>query len=344
VRIFLAGEDHVLAVVRAWARARAKGTEMRIHLADAGQDVTTLKRLRTSMMAGHPWRLTSYFYCRQSPGVRDLLRVMGDGPESLIMDSGVYSFMFGSEQGTLDPTYEAYRDYTRRYLDDLAKWEYDGLVVEVDAQRMLGVDAVNRLREEFEPLGDRVMYVWHEPEGIDGLLKLARERSYIGLGLPELRHIAESKFKRVKGSKHKVSKLMAMDLLRRIHKECGDQPPRIHLLGCTVEDLMETTLAWTCDSTSWLSGIRYGQGYIYVPGEGLTQAHIRSDRFVAYRNQAADGEPELKAFLAKEKNPEYYLNCFACAHAFAQYQRWLDSRYQHVPMRGDQLPGGPMKE
>lgn len=341
MRIFLAGEDHVIGLIRGWNKRRER---MRVHLADAGQDITTLKRLKTSMMAGHPWRLTSYYYCRKSGQVRDLINVLTETPESIIMDSGVFTMMFGSDSDPLPATYEAFRDYTRRYLDDLDSWGYKGLIVEVDAQRLIGVDAVHRLREEFAPLGDRVMYVWHEQEGLAGLETLARERSYIGIGLPELRHIADQKARgKVKGGKHRVSKLMAMDLLRRIHKACGNQPPRIHLLGCTVEDLMETNLAWTCDSTSWLSGIRYGTGFVYDPATGLEQAHIRSEKFIHYRKAAAQEFPELLAFVAKEKNPEYWLNCFACAHAFAQYQRWLDSRYQHVPMRGAGLSGGAIQ-
>jgi hypothetical protein len=332
MRIFLAGEDHVLAILR-----RKK---MRVHLADT----PPWARLRLSMMAGHPYRLVSYFYIKDDKNAGAVLRELADRPEDMIVDSGLFSYMFGSEQGTIPETYEAYRDYTRRYLDDLARWNYEGLVVESDAQRLLGMEAVHKLRDEFAPLGDRVMYVWHEPEGLDGLEVLAREKSYIAFGLPELRHIAETKAKK-KGGKNKVSKQMVMNLMRRVHKACGESPPRIHLLGCTVEDLMETSLAWSCDSTSWLAGIRFGQAFIFIPGKGtIEQCHVSSERFRAYRNDAVKKFPDVVAFASQQKNPEYYLNCFGCAHAFAQYQRWLDGRYQNVPMRGDELPGGACPE
>jgi len=330
VRIYLPGEDHVLAILRREL--------VNIHLADTSGKGST--RLRMAMMGGHPYRLTSYFYLRGQKVAGEMMQVITDAPDQCIMDSGAYSLMFGTGKDSIPKTYEAYLDYTRRYLDDLASWDYQGIVVEMDAQRIIGVDAVLRLREEFKPLGDRVMYVWHEPEGIDGLMKLARERSFIALGLPELRHIAETKGKKLRNRKHGLAKVMAFNLLRRVHQECGDRPPRIHLLGCTVEDLMETQLAWSCDSTSWLSGIRFGQAYIFT--DNLEQCSVRSPRFIAYRNEAVKAFPDVTAYAAQQKSPDYYLNCFTCAHAWAQYQRVLDSRYEHLPMRGAGLPGGPL--
>lgn len=290
-----------------------------------------------SLMAQHPYRLVSYIYAKELQMPGDQLRALVRNDRDLIMDSGLYSFMFGSEQGKLAPTYQAYRDYVRRYLDDVAAWGLDCIVVEADAQRILGVEATERLREEFAPLGSRVMYVWHQPEGIDGLIKLARERDYVGLGLPELRMIA-SGGKSVAGSSSGAKRLCD-DLLRRIHEACVGSPPRVHLLGCTVENMMETRLAWSCDSTSWLSGVRFGNGVIWTH-EGLQAVGLRSPRFLRFRDMAMAEHPRAVDFARSQTNPDYYLSCLACAHAYAQYQRWLDSRYSPMPARGDALPEG----
>ncbi len=310
---------------------------MRIHLADTMKGETPQK-LMLALMAGHPYRLVSYFYLRNMRDPASTMRAIVDRPDPLVVDSGLFSFMFGSEQGKMPATYEAYREYTLRYLDDMDKWGFPCTLVEADTHRLLGMDATNRLRELFAPLGKRVMYVWHQPEGLDGLIKLAQERDYIGIGFPELRLIASGGGSTA-GHSDQVNR-MCMDLLRRVHKACGDSPPRIHLLGCTVERMMETRLAWSCDSTSWLAGIRYGQGRLWTP-EGLDGAHIESERFRAFKRLAMDAHPAAVDFARKQTNPDYYLNCLACAHAYSLYQRWLDARYSPVPMRGDQLPEGP---
>lgn len=310
---------------------------MRIHFAD----VPPPTRLLISMMAGHPYRLVSYFYIKGLPDPAATLRSLVDGDDrKLIVDSGLYSFMFGSEQGKIPNTYEAYRDYTRKYLDDMADWGLDCYLVEADTHRLLGMDATFRLREEFKPLGSRVMYVWHQPEGLDGLVKLAKEVDYLGIGLPELRMIA-SGGKSAAGQSKLINR-MCMDLLRRVHTACGDSPPRIHLLGCTVEHLMESPLAWSCDSTSWLAGLRFGMGRLWTASDGLVAAGIRSEKFAKFREQAMNRFPEAVEFANKTNNPDYYLNCLACAHAYGLYQVWLDSRYSPKPMRGDTLPGGAM--
>lgn len=328
MRICLAGNDHVWRI--------AQSAAMRIHLAN---NRAPSKDVILGLMAQHPYRLVSYFYAKDLADPGNQLRRLVSNDRDMVMDSGLYSFMFGSEQGKMPSTYEAYRDYTRRYLDDLDKWGVDCFLVEADTQRLLGMEATLRLREEFAPLGSRVMYVWHYPEGFDGLVKLAQEKDYICLSIPELRMIA-SGGKSAMGHPAKVGSLCT-DLLRRVHKACGDRPPRIHLLGCTVMEMIETRLAWSCDSTSWLSGIRFGNGVIWTPS-GLQSCGVRSPRFRKFMELACDAHPLAVEYARQQTNPDYYLSCLTCAHAYALYQRHLDASYSAVPMRGDALPGGPL--
>jgi len=311
---------------------------MRIGLADTMKGETPQKHM-LALMAGHPYRLVSYFYLRKMRDPGATMRAVVHAPSDLIVDSGLYSFMFGSEQGKMPATYEAYRDYTLRYLEDMDKWGFPCFIVEADTHRLLGMDATHRLRELFKPLGSRVMYVWHRPEGLDGLIKLAKEKDYIGIGFPELRLIASGGGSTA-GHSEKVNR-MCMDLLKRVHEACGDKPPRIHLLGCTIERMMETRLAWSCDSTSWLSGIRFGQVRIWTH-TGFESVGIRSPKFLKFRQLAMDTFPLAVDYANKQSNPEYYLACLACAHTYSLYQKWLDSRYSPVPMRGDALPEGPI--
>jgi len=311
----------------------AKALSMKVHLADNG-----MGRFIISLMAGHPYRLVSYWYLRKLKDPKGALDLLTSGGASIIVDSGLFSLMFGSEQGTLPTTLEAYRDYTRKYLDDMAEWNSTCQLVESDTHRLLGMDSTYRLREEFASLGSRCMYVWHEPEGLDGLHKLAQERDYVCISVPEMRMIASAN-----GSLTQSGKVtrMVSDLLARIHR-ASPKPPRVHLLGCTVQQMMETRLAWSCDSTSWLSGVRFGNACMWTAERGLQTVGIRSPRFIKFRDMAHAANPDILK-LARSFDSgsglgigpdDYILACLACAHAYALYQTWLDQNYTAITPRG----------
>lgn len=306
--------------------------DMKVHLADT----PPMQRLVIAEMAGHPYRLFSYFYIAQMKRP-EIVTELWDG-DSTIMDSGLFSFMFGSEQGKMPETLEAYDAYTQKYIQDLKAWNYKGWFVESDTHKLLGMPATFELRKHFKEYEDRTIFVWHQPEGLDGLEKLALRYDYIAISIPELRIISGNGI--VGGGSNKVPR-MANDLLKRIHSVCkrkGKKPPKVHLLGCTVEQMMQTTLAYSCDSTSWLSGVRFGNGYIWNPKDGLMSAGLRSEAFIRYRNATKEKYPLAVEYAQTQKNPEYYFDTMTCAHAFGQYQRWLDSKYTCVTTRGKQCP------
>lgn len=300
---------------------------MRVHLAGTSPlGHSAQLAAATPALMDHPWRLVSYMDLAAS-----LPEVVGvTDPESMIVDSGLFALMFGSKQQTMPATFEAYRRYTLEYLEALDRVSYKGLLVECDTHKLLGMDATFRLREEFKPLGDRVIYTWHAPEGIAGLFELARSRSYIALSVPELRVFFGGSF--ALGSKEYTVALWK--LLAEIHKACAAEgSPRIHLLGCTTLELMQTPLAWSCDSTSWLSGVRYGKGWVYEGSGKLKMRPMRSREFVAWRTTVYRERltPELRTLA--DSRP-YGLNELACAAAYSDYQRWLDARISPRAVRG----------
>ena len=310
---------------------------MRIHLVD---DVGPSSPLEVVRRVGHPHILTSVLSAFRSGPKRfkvELQRLGAFDPSShWILDSGLFSFMFSGHAQAPARTYEAFRDYTRRYLDMIDAAGFDGTIVEVDAQRLIGVDATKRLREEFAPLGDRVMYVWHEPEGLDGLVELARAKSYIGLGLPELRTIS----KRM-GAKPNV---LAENLLARIHEATPGGPPRIHLLGGTSPPHYSTRMVYSCDSTTWLNATKYGACPIFEE-HGAKHLPVRSERFKAYVENVFRLRPDLLDLLEPHAagKREYIRMRIASAFSYSRLQKWVDANITHVPMRGADLPGGPWR-
>lgn len=86
---------------------------------------------------------------------------------------------------------------------------------------------------------------------------------------------------------------------------------------------MRTHIAYSCDSTSWISGVRYGNIKLYHHGT-LKTAHIRSD---AYKTAAAEfvkTRPELAG--AKP----HTVGIHFAANSYKRYQDWLDRNYQWV--------------
>lgn len=304
---------------------------MRIYFAGGGFD-------HIPDMIGHPWRLNSILEVNPKLGATLAAR----DPETVIIDSGLFSFMFGSKQGEIAPTFEAYRDYTRRYLDTLDGYGYRGMLVECDTHKLLGMESTHRLREEFKPLGDRVIYTWHAPEGIDGLVKLATEKSYIALSVPELRILGGGTAK--SGKTESVFRL-----LHHIREKVGPKNyPRIHLLGCTIPRLMETSLAWSCDSTSWIATSMYGVGFMHhTPGKlerceairGSTRnrapsarAQDRANRFDRWC-EIVQSRYHLSVEPMTGKRRTNDLQMLATAVAFGDYQQWLDKKITPHPVK-----------
>lgn len=252
-------------------------------------------------------------------------------PTDRIVDSGLFTFMFGSTKGGKAPdrTYEGYRRFTLEYLERLAAFGLDKcLVVEVDAQRLIGVDETHRLRELFAPLGKNVMYVWHQPEGIPGLRKLAREREYVGIGMPELR--------RISGAIGRTSNELRDDLLREIHEACADiGPPRVHLLGGTSVSSTSTSRAWSADSTSFLSGARYGAARVWDSSRSrIISVGKSSEAFRVALRVAREAFPEADRInsartLGKTRGELVLVN----AYTAAMQQRWLDRNFTAVKTR-----------
>lgn len=162
-----------------------------------------------------------------------------------IQDSGLFTLMFGSQKSVTKD---------ERLLN---RW-YDGLVrftlehgqpvtcVEVDCQRLLGPEKAWEFRERLRrdlPEQNRIINVFHLPDGQKGLDRLIEYSDYIAISVPELRFAGK--------------KVNVPNLARYIKKKKPSID--IHLLGCTELSLLkECSFATSADSTSWISGKRFG--------------------------------------------------------------------------------------
>lgn len=172
-----------------------------------------------------------------------LISRMSSNFEHYILDSGLFTLMFGSHKGKKD---EAYLDRWYECLTDyVLHEEYNGTMVEVDCQKVLGVEKAWEYRKKMkEKVSNRIINVFHIEDGQKGLDRLIEYSDYIALSVPELRFINKKEY------------------LYRLANYIKNKKPNIdiHLLGFTEKtNLEKMSFCTTCDSSSWISGIRYGQ-------------------------------------------------------------------------------------
>jgi hypothetical protein len=160
-----------------------------------------------------------------------------------IMDSGLFTLMFGAHAGKRD--YKFIDRWYNLIIQFVLQNQYNKTVVEVDCQKILGVEKAWEFRErmKIDLPNNRQINVFHKEDGQKGLDRLIEFSDYIAISVPELRAL---------GQKNYTSKLA--------HYIKNKKPSiDIHLLGCTENKLLkELNFCSTSDSTSWQQVNRFG--------------------------------------------------------------------------------------
>lgn len=198
--------------------------------------------------------LVSYHYISKSFGFYDELLPKLKKEGGLFMtDSGGFSFLGSID---VDNTPEAKEEsYWLPYLEKYTKWLYDHreyiyVAANLDLDRIVGRHTVDKWNEKyFKPLEKymNIVYVaqrdWDKQyEDYNGLLRLkeyCRLHKYVGVN---------QNYKST--AKTVVS----------IAKQYGT---RIHGFAWTSIPLLKSSPLFSCDSTTWLGGMRYGTSYNY---------------------------------------------------------------------------------
>lgn len=160
-----------------------------------------------------------------------------------IQDSGLFSLMFGSYKG--DKSERFIEEWYNRLVETTLNGKYKGSVVEVDCQKVLGVEKAWELRKRMkQDLPDnRQINVFHKDDGQAGLDRMIEFSDYIAISVPELRALGQKNY------------------TERIAHYIKNKKPSIdiHLLGCTENKLLKSlNFCSSADSTSWVSFNKFG--------------------------------------------------------------------------------------
>lgn len=286
---------------------------MNIYMAGAEARAVVLHAL------GYPYRLASYFYLGKAPTlIQETSSIGGEW----IMDSGLFSLMFGASTGKTElKTYDDFKRYASDYVEYMHKIGWKHAIVECDVQRLLGVEACQRLREDvFRPSGHDVIYVWHVPDGEEGLIDIGKRAKRIALSVPELRQVYGG------GYPTKRALLHCLATLRK--HGCS---PRIHLLGNTENALMGLP-AESSDSTSWIGSAIYGMGMLYIPKRRVIgKASVYSPKWRAWKGWCREAYPGAFSFIARYYKGRadrtfYFENLAASAISYWVYMEQLSGK------------------
>lgn len=213
---------------------------MKVHFAGNGIDADEL------LAAGVRYRLES-FYEIKVRGRRDTLE-QWNSFRHVIIDSGLFTLMFGSEAG-MEITMEFCERWLSQYVEFINATPFRCAdFVELDVQKKLSVEAAWELRRRMRGLINKgtIINVYHlEDENPDRLIDYS---DYIAVSIPELRFNPN------------VSERERYAITRYISHKAKARGKRVHLLGCTERKYMRAfSYCDSSDSTSWQAAFRYGK-------------------------------------------------------------------------------------
>lgn len=171
----------------------------------------------------------------------------------VIMDSGLFSLMFGAHKGKRDETF--IRQWKENLVGFVNENQIRATCVEIDCQKVLGVDAAWVFRRELrrELPNNRIINVFHYEDQRKGLERLIEFSEYIAISVPEMRIVHPKTYK---------EDVYALASFIKNRKPGID----IHLLGCTEGQMLRRcSFCTSADSTSWLSANRFGNIDGYHP-------------------------------------------------------------------------------
>lgn len=212
-------------------------------------------------------------------------KIIAEKSVHTIQDSGLFTLMFGSHKGKKDA--KLMETWYENLVEFTLQNNNGATVVEVDCQKILGVEYAWKFRERMRnDLPNRQINVFHKEDGQKGLDRLIEFSNYIAISVPELRAIGQKNY------------------LENIAHYIKNKKPSIdiHLLGCTEAKLLKRlNYCSSADSTSWKSVLRYGDIEL-ANGKKKLYKHINKDLILKQYSQKINKyvqDLKLKAITEK---------------------------------------------
>ena len=157
-----------------------------------------------------------------------------------LLDSGAYTFMANAKSTNFD-------EYLDRYITFINKHDVK-YFFELDIDSVVGLEKVEQMRSILENgTKKKCIPVWHKSRGINKFKELCENYDYISIGGIVTKEIRKKEYQQMK-------------TLVSYAKQKG---VKVHGLGFTNTNFIDQIGFYSVDSTSWLSGQRFGTIHIF---------------------------------------------------------------------------------
>lgn len=202
--------------------------------------------------------LESFYYLKTQEWMFPLIKEF----KNFLLDSGAFTFMNQSKNHDID-----WDAYIEEYADFINKLDID-LFFELDIDSIVGIDEVERLRHKLEKLtGKKAIPVWHVSRGHAYWLKMIKEYDYVAIGGIVTKEIRPKQY----------------PIFTQLIKEAHIENCKVHGLGFTNLNGIRKYRFDSVDSTSWLSGNRFGAVYKF---NGSTMIKVDKEAGQRVKNKA----------------------------------------------------------
>lgn len=184
---------------------------------------------------GNRYYLYSYYNLRGKKKLLDYLKVKGE----VFLDSGAHTLQKPGKEVDWDKFIYEYIKFINDYK------QYLDYIVELDVENKIGLPLVEKYRNKIKKeTSIEPIVVWHRSRGFDYLKYMCKTYKYIGF----------SGFVEDKTGENEIPDRFVNTFCDMAHKDSA----KVHGFGYTRQNLPEKRFD-SIDSSSWNSGIRYGQ-------------------------------------------------------------------------------------
>jgi hypothetical protein len=168
--------------------------------------------------------------------------------KDFLLDSGAFSFFGGKKVN--------WNNYLTTYIDFINKYDIKHFF-ELDLYSIIGISETKILRNRLETeTKKKSIPVFHKRLGVDFYKWMVDNYEYIAISASGM---YESKWTRQEPER-----------LKKMVQFANQNNTKVHGLGYTKIEMLKEIPFYSVDSTSWLSGNRFGQVYLFN-GKGFTK-------------------------------------------------------------------------
>lgn len=223
--------------------------------------------LTALLKARFPHVLFSYLYLSKDRRLYEMTVENCAAFDSIMVDSGAFTFF---ERG-ISPQF-SFDEFVKKYAEFITKNTWIDRYVELDLD-LMGIP-LKKIEEWQDYLtqktGRKPILVWHRCRGVEYWKKMCSEYEWVGFSLD-------------KGTTIEEARKMVLYALK--------QGCKVHGFGITGEKALFKIPFSTVDSSSWMSGGRWGTVYLTKSQQNV--------RFVEYKKAFVYGALQLKRLQEK---------------------------------------------